>query len=61
VNSKQDDVKRHATMLLKLAKSTRSPDLAAILVTKAADLKSELDESSLVSPVPLDEPPPPVA
>jgi hypothetical protein len=61
VDDNQDDVKRHAAMLLNLAKRTTSPDLAAVMVTKAADLKSQIDESGLTdhaSLVPDVEPPP---
>ena len=36
---------RQATWLLKFAKSTRNPELAAVLVEKAADLKSKIDEA----------------
>jgi hypothetical protein len=35
---------RQATTLLKFAKSTNNPDLAAVLIEKAADLKSQVDE-----------------
>jgi hypothetical protein len=51
-------------MLLNFAKLTNNRDLAAILVNKAADLKSQLDdESSLPDPAPLapDVDPPPAA
>jgi hypothetical protein len=60
VNEEQQDVRRRAAMLLNLAKTIRSPDLAAILVNKAADLTSPIDESGLsnVSPLPDIEPPP---
>jgi hypothetical protein len=34
---------RQATTLLKFAKSTKNPDLAAVLIEKAADLKSQLE------------------
>jgi hypothetical protein len=57
-------VKRQAAMLLNFAKLTNNRDLAAILVNKAADLKSQLDdESSLPDPAPLvpDVDPPPAA
>ena len=33
------------TALLKFAKETTNPELAAILIEKAADLKSQVDES----------------
>jgi hypothetical protein len=36
---------RQATILLKFAKSTNDPQLAAALIEKAADLKSQLDET----------------
>ena len=34
------------TTLLKFAKATTNPQLAAVLIEKAADLKSQVDESS---------------
>jgi len=34
------------TSLLKFAKETTNPQLAAVLIEKAADLKSQVDESS---------------
>ncbi len=34
------------TSLLKFAKETTNPRLAAVLIEKAADLKSQVDESS---------------
>jgi hypothetical protein len=37
---------RQAATLLKFAKATTNPQLAAVLIEKAADLKSQLDESS---------------
>ena len=37
---------RQAATLLKFAQSTNNPQLAAILIGKAADLKSQVDESS---------------
>ena len=36
---------RQAATLLKFAQSTTSSQLAAVLTVKAADLKSQLDES----------------
>jgi hypothetical protein len=36
---------RQAATLLKFARSTANPDLAAVLVEKAADLKSQVDET----------------
>ncbi len=35
---------RQATTLLKFAKSTNNSELAAVLIERAADLKSQLDE-----------------
>jgi hypothetical protein len=37
---------RLATTLLKFAKETKNLQLAAVLIEKAADLKSQVDESS---------------
>jgi len=37
---------RQAATLLKFAKATTNPQLAAVLIEKAADLKSRVDESS---------------
>jgi len=37
---------RQVVTLLKFAKSTTNPQLAAVLIEKAADLKSQVDESS---------------
>jgi hypothetical protein len=36
---------RQATTLLRFAKATTNPDLAAFLIEKAADLKSQVDET----------------
>jgi hypothetical protein len=36
-------LKRQAAFLLKFAKATSNPELAAVLVQKAADLKSQTD------------------
>jgi hypothetical protein len=36
--------------LLKFAKETTNPQLAAVLIEKAADLKSQVDESSTPGP-----------
>jgi hypothetical protein len=44
---------RQATTLLKFAKSTTNPQLAAVLIEKAADLKSQVDESNLLDAAPL--------
>ena len=44
---------RQATTLLKFAKSTRNPELAAVLIEKAADLKSQVDETMPSDPSPL--------
>lgn len=46
---------RQATTLLKFARSTNNPDLAAALIEKAADLKSQVDatmrpDQSLLAP-----------
>jgi hypothetical protein len=40
-------------MLLKFAKATTDPNIAAALVEKAADLKSQVDDSSAPDPTPL--------
>jgi hypothetical protein len=40
-------------MLLKFAKATTDPNVAAALVEKAADLKSQVDDSSAPDPAPL--------
>jgi hypothetical protein len=37
---------RQAATLLKFAKSTANPELSAVLIEKAADLKSRSDEST---------------
>jgi hypothetical protein len=39
--------------LLKFAKITADPNMAAALIEKAADLKSKVDESTLPDPTPL--------
>jgi hypothetical protein len=44
---------RQAMTLLKFAKSTNNPDLAAVLIEKAADLKSQIDETMPPDPSPL--------
>jgi hypothetical protein len=44
---------RQATTLLKFAKSTNNPELAAVLIEKAADLKSQVDETMPPDPSPL--------
>jgi hypothetical protein len=44
---------RQASMLLKFAKATTDPTIAAALVEKAADLKSQVDDSSVPNPTPL--------
>ena len=44
---------RQATTLLKFAKSTNNPHLAAVLIEKAADLKSKVDETMPPDPSPL--------
>jgi hypothetical protein len=43
---------RQAATLLKFAKLTKNPDLAAVLVEKAADLKSQVDELPAPDPSP---------
>jgi hypothetical protein len=40
------DIARHAALLLKLAQSTANPNVAASLITRAADLKAYIDEES---------------
>jgi len=37
---------RQAATLLKFARSTANPELSAVLIEKAADLKSRMDESA---------------
>ena len=37
---------RHAATLLKLARSTADPDVAAALVDKATELKARIDEAN---------------
>jgi hypothetical protein len=44
---------RQASMLLMFAKATTDPNVAAALVEKAADLKSQVDDSSAPDPMPL--------
>jgi len=44
---------RQAMTLLKFAKSTNDPNVAAALIEKAADLKSKVDESIAPDPTPL--------
>ena len=39
-------VKRQAAMLLEFAKLTHNPKLAATLIERAADLKSQLDQTT---------------
>jgi len=44
---------RQVTTLLKFAKATTNPQLAAVLIEKAADLKSQVDEpSTMPEPTP---------
>jgi hypothetical protein len=44
---------RQVTTLLKFAKATNNPQLAAVLIEKAADLKSQVDEpSTMPDPTP---------
>ena len=42
-----------AITLLKFAKTTSDPNIAAGLLDKAADLKTKVDESALPDPTPL--------
>ena len=42
-----------AITLLKFAKTTSDPNIAAGLLDKAADLKAKVDESTLPDPTPL--------
>ena len=44
---------RQATTLLKFAKSTNDPKLAAFLVEKAADLKTQVEETEKPDPSPV--------
>jgi hypothetical protein len=41
---------RQVTALLRFANSTRNPQLAAVLVEKAAELKSQVDDAPPPSP-----------
>jgi hypothetical protein len=43
---------RQAMILLKFAKSTNDPQLAAALIEKAADFKSQVDETMPPDPSP---------
>jgi hypothetical protein len=47
-----------AMTLLKFAKITTDPNIAAALIEKAADLKSKVDESTLPTPLAPDVEPP---
>jgi hypothetical protein len=38
------DIARHAALLLTLTQSTPNPNVAASLITRAADLKAYIDE-----------------
>jgi hypothetical protein len=52
---------RQAATFLKFAKSTNDPNLAAFLVEKAADLKSQVEKNGKPDPSPFApdvEPPP---
>jgi len=51
VNSREY-LTRQAATLLKFAKTTRDPNVAAGLVEKAADLKSKVDETRRPDPGP---------
>jgi hypothetical protein len=44
---------RQATTLLKFAQSTNDPKLAAFLVEKAADLKTQVEETEKPDPSPV--------
>jgi hypothetical protein len=44
-------LRRQAKTLLEFAKSTRDPNLAALLVEKAADLTDKVDETTRASDV----------
>jgi hypothetical protein len=44
---------RQAAAFLRFAKSTKDPKLAAFLVEKAADLKSQVEETGKPDPSPL--------
>jgi hypothetical protein len=43
---------RQATTLLKFAQSSSDPQIAAALIEKAADLKLQVDETTLPDPSP---------
>jgi hypothetical protein len=43
---------RQATTLLKYARSTSNPELAASLIERAADLKAQIDADGRPSPSP---------
>ena len=44
---------RQAATLLRFAKSTSNPELAATLIERAADLKAQVDEDQRPDPTPL--------
>ena len=44
---------RQAATLLRFAKSTSNPELAATLIERAADLKAQIDEDQRPDPTPL--------
>jgi hypothetical protein len=46
----RDYFTRQAATLLKFAKATTNPQLAAVLIEKAADLKSQVDEPTTPDP-----------
>jgi len=46
IRDRQELFREAAATLLKLAKSTTDPKVAAALIKMAADLKNEVDESS---------------
>jgi hypothetical protein len=46
MNDRNYYIARHAALLFKLAHSTANPDVAASLISKAADLKAKIDEEA---------------
>jgi hypothetical protein len=44
---------RQAATLIKFARSTNNPELSAVLIEKAADLKSQVDEAGAADKSPL--------
>ena len=49
----KDYLARHAAMLLKLARATADPYLAAAVISKVADLKARIDEADYPDMTPL--------